>query len=147
MAGTENEKQNMKVLFLCTGNSARSQMAEALLRNIGRDRFEVFSAGLAPQGVHPLAVKVMKEIALDLSGQESKKVDQFLNQENIAYVITLCAQAESRCPIFPGANVHLHWPFEDPAAVQGSEEQKLAKFREIRDQIRAQIESWLNANI
>ncbi len=96
----KNEKS--AVLFLCTGNSARSQMAEALLRGIAGDRFEVFSAGLAPQGINPLAVRVMKEIGLDLSGQESKKIDQFLDQENIGYVITLCAQAESRCPIFPG---------------------------------------------
>ncbi len=136
------QPERVKVLFLCTGNSARSQMAEGMLRNLAGIRFEVFSAGLEPQGINPLAAKVMKEIGLDLSGHESKAIDQFLG-EHFAYVITVCSQAESRCPIFPGATIRLHWPFDDPAAVQGTEEQKLAKFREIRDQIQARIASWL----
>jgi arsenate reductase (thioredoxin) len=135
--------EKVKVLFLCTGNSARSQMAEAFLRTYAGDRFEVFSAGLEPQDIHPLTRKVMEEIDFDLSGQYSRDVVEFLGHAHFGYVITVCAQAESRCPIFPGASIRLHWPFEDPAAFQGTEEQKLNKFREIRDQIRLQIESWL----
>ena len=140
------ETEKVKVLFLCTGNSARSQMAEALLRKFAGDRFEVSSAGLEPQGVHPLATTVMKEIGFDLSGQLSKDVGQFLGQAHFSYVITLCAQAEDRCPIFPGATTRLHWPFEDPAGFEGTDKQKLNKFREIRDQIRVRIESWLGEN-
>ncbi len=121
-------------------------MAEAFLRKLAGDRFEVFSAGLEPQGVHPLATTVMKEIGFDLSGQQSKDVAEFLGRTHFGYVITVCAQAESRCPIFPGASIRLHWPFDDPAAIQGTEEQKLTKFREIRDQIRTRIESWLREN-
>ena len=132
-----------KVLFLCTGNSARSQMAEAFLRKYAGERFDVFSAGLEPQGINPFAGKVMEEIGLDLSGHYSKDVSEFLGTTHFGYVITLCDHAESRCPIFPGASIRLHWPFEDPAAFQGTEEQKLNKFREIRDQIRVRIESWL----
>ena len=131
-----------KGLFLCTGNSARSQMAEAFLRKYAGERFDVFSAGLEPQGINPFAGKVMEEISLDLSGHYSKDVTEFLGTTHFRYVITLCDHAESRCPIFPGASIRLHWPFEDPAVFQGTEEQKLNKFREIRDQIRARIESW-----
>ena len=132
-----------KVLFLCTGNSARSQMAEAFFRKYAGERFDVFSAGLEPQGINPFARKVMEEIGFDLSGHYSKDVSEFLGTTHFGYVITLCDHAESRCPIFPGASIRLHWPFEDPAAFQGTEEQKLNKFREIRDQIRTRIESWL----
>ncbi len=140
------ESEKAKVLFLCTGNSARSQMAEAFLRKYAGDRFEVFSAGLEPQGIHALATKVMEEIGVDLSDQRSKDVKQFLGQVHFGYVITVCAQAESRCPIFPGASIRQHWPFEDPAAFEGTDEQKLDKFREIRDQLRVRIESWLREN-
>jgi len=140
------QTEKLKVLFLCTGNSARSQMAEAFLRRYAGDRFEVFSAGLEPQGVHPLATRVMKEIGFDLSGQLSKDVAQFLGQAHFSYVITLCAQAEDRCPIFPGATTRLHWPFEDPAGFEGTDEQKLNKFRDIRDQIRTRIDAWLREN-
>jgi arsenate reductase (thioredoxin) len=132
-----------KVLFLCTGNSVRSQMAEAFLRKRAGDRFDVVSAGLEPQGINPVARKVMEEIGFDLSGQSSKDVSEFLGTTHFGYVITLCDNAESRCPIFPGASIRLHWPFEDPAAFQGTEEQKLNKFREIRDQIRTRTESWV----
>ncbi len=135
--------EKVKVMFLCTGNSARSQMAEAFLRKFAGDRVDVFSAGLEPQGINPFAVKVMEEIGFDLSIQNSKDVAQFLGHTHFGYVITLCAHAEDRCPIFPGASIRLHWPFEDPAAFLGTEEQKLNKFREIRDQIRVRIESWL----
>ena len=119
-------------------------MAEALLRKFAGDRFEIFSAGLEPQGIHPLATRVMKEIGIDLSGQQSKDVRHFLGHEHFGYVITVCAQAESRCPIFPGASIRLHWPFEDPAGFEGTDEQKLNKFREIRDLIHVRIESWLS---
>ena len=136
----------VRVLFLCPGNSARSQMAEAFLRKYAGDRFEVFSAGLEPQAINPFAGKVMEEIGFDLSGQHSIDVEQFLDHGPFGYVITVCAQAESRCPIFPGAGIRLHWPFEEPAAFQGTEEQKLNKFREIRDEIRVRIESWLREN-
>ncbi len=132
-----------KVLFLCTGNSARSQMAEALLRKYAGERFEVFSAGLEPQGINPFARKVMQEIGFDLNGHYSKDVSEFLGKTYFGYVITLCDNAESQCPIFPGASIRLHWPLEDPAGFQGSEEEKLNRFREIRDQIRERIESWM----
>ncbi len=140
------ETQKTKVLFLCTGNSARSQMVEAFLRKFAGDRFEVFSAGIDPQGIHPWATKVMEEMGFDLSGQQSKDVGQFLGHTHFGYVITVCAQAESRCPIFPGASIRLHWPLDDPATFQGTEEQQLMKFREIRDQIRTRIESWVRDN-
>lgn len=136
--------EKVKVLFLCTGNSARSQMAEAFLRKYAGDRFDVFSAGLEPHGINPFARKVMGEIGLDLSGHSSKDVTEFLGTTHFGYVITLCDHAESRCPIFPGASIRLHWPFEDPAAFQGQEEDKPNKFREIRDQLRVRIESWLS---
>ena len=136
--------EKVKVLFLCTGNSARSQMAEAFLRKYAGNRFDVFSAGLEPHGINPFARKVMGEIGLDLSGHSSKDVTEFLGTTHFGYVITLCDNAESRCPIFPGASIRLHWPFEDPAAFQGQEEDKPNKFREIRDQLRVRIESWLS---
>jgi len=137
------DMEKAKILFLCTGNSARSQMAEAFLRKYAGDRFDVFSAGLEPEPIKPLAAKVMEEIGFDLSGHYSKDVSEFLGTAHFGYVITLCDNAENRCPIFPGASIRLHWPFGDPAAFQGTEEQKLNKFREIRDQIRTRIESWL----
>jgi len=140
------EMEKVKVLFLCTGNSARSQIAEAFLRRYAGDRFEVFSAGLEPHGINRLAKKVMEEIGFDLSGHYSKEVSEFLGTTYFGYVITLCDNAESRCPIFPGASIRLHWPFEDPAVFQGTEEQELKKFREVRDQIRDRIESWLEEN-
>lgn len=138
------QTEKVKVLFLCTGNSARSQMAEALLRKFAGDRFEVFSAGLEPLGINLFARKAMNEIGFDLSGQHSKDVAQFLGHVHFGYVITLCAQAEDRCPIFPDATTRLHWSFEDPAGFEGTDEQKLNKFREIRDLVRVRIESWLN---
>jgi len=104
---------------------------------------DVFSAGLEPQGINPFAAKVMEEIGFDLSSHYSTDVSELLGTTFFNNVITLCDHAESRCPIFPGASIRLHWPFEDPAAFQGTEEQKLNKFREIRDQIRTRIEAWL----
>ena len=136
--------QKTRVLFLCTGNSCRSQMAEAFLRKYGGDLFEPHSAGLSPQPIHPLAVRVMEEVGLDIRSQRSKSVREYLGKMHFRYLITVCAQADRNCPTtFPGITARLFWPFEDPAQEQGSEEQKLAKFRQVRDQIEARIRAWM----
>jgi arsenate reductase len=129
------------VLFLCTGNSCRSQMAEALLRERAGDRFEAYSAGTEPKGVHPLTIQVLKEIGIDTSKLRSKN----LTELNITphHVITVCGNAESRCPTLPGVTDRQFWPFDDPPAFQGTDEEKLAKFRQVRDQIDQRIEQWL----
>ena len=131
-----------KVLFLCTGNSARSQMAEGYLRHIAGDEFEVMSAGIEPKGLNPLAVEVMKEVDIDISRQTSKDVREFLGQA-IPYVVTVCDNAKQRCPIFPRTYKFLHWSLEDPAEVTGSREEKLAVFRRVRDEIKQRIEQEL----
>ncbi len=123
-----------RVLVLCTGNSARSQMAEGLLRDMAGDRFEVFSAGTRPAGLNPLAVSAMREIGIDISRHHSKSVEEFSRQP-FDYVITVCDSAKESCPIFPGAVERLHYSFVDPAAAQGSDEERLAVFRRVRDQI------------
>jgi arsenate reductase (thioredoxin) len=128
-----------RVLFLCTGNSARSQMAEGYLRHAAGDRFEVLSAGIEPKGLNPLAVEAMREIGVDISSQRSKDVREFLGQ-SIPYVVTVCDNAKEHCPVFPGAYKRLHWGFEDPAAAAGPREEQLAVFRRVRDQIRAAID-------
>ena len=132
-----------KVLFLCTGNSARSQMAEAFLRKYAGDYFEVFSAGLEPKGLNPLTIQVMQEIGFDMSGHTSKDLIQFLGKTHFGYLITVCDHAEKNCPIFPGMGVRLHWSIEDPAAMEGTREEKLANFREIRDVIDEKVRLWL----
>jgi arsenate reductase len=133
-----------RVLFLCTGNTARSQMAEAFLREYGGDRFEAYSAGLEPSVIHPYTRRVMEEVGLDLGGQHSKDLADYMGKVHFGYLITVCADAEERCPsVFPRMSQRLHWPFEDPAAFEGSEEEKLAKFREVRDQIDRRIQEWL----
>jgi len=135
-----------RVLFLCTGNSARSQMAEAFLRHYAADEFEAHSAGLEPKGIHPLTVQVMREIGLDLSGQYSKSVTEYLGKMHFGYLVTLCSDAEERCPsVFPSVGQRIHWAFEDPAAFAGSAEARLDKFRQVRDQIDSQIRAWLEA--
>jgi len=135
-----------RVLFLCTGNSARSQMAEAFLRKNGSDQFEAFSAGLEPKGMNPMTVRVMSEVGIDVSSQRSKGVAEYLGRVLFQYLITVCDDAEKNCPtVWPGVNKRLHWSFEDPAAVEGSEEEKLAKFREIRNQIDEKVHEWLVA--
>jgi len=134
---------NPKVLFLCTGNSARSQMAEALLRKYAGDQFDVYSAGLEPRGINPYTVRAMNEIGVDLSGHRSKDVMEYLGRMNFGYVITVCDNAEANCPIFPFVTTRMHWSFEDPARFEGADEDKLAKFREVRDQIDERIRSWL----
>jgi arsenate reductase len=133
-----------KVLFLCTGNSARSQMAEAYLRRHARDRFEVHSAGLEPKGINPFTVRVMEEAGYDLSGQRAKDVTEYLGRDHFGYLITVCAHAEEHCPkTFLGVSERIHWPIEDPAAFEGSEEDTLARFRQARDEIAAHIDAWL----
>jgi arsenate reductase len=132
-----------RVLFLCTGNSARSIMAEALLRYYASDRFEVYSAGLDPKGINPYTIRAMNEIGLDVSGGRSKDVMEYLGQLHVSYVITVCSNAEERCPIFPFSTQRLYWPFEDPAAFQGTDDEKAAKFREVRDLIDERIRAWL----
>ena len=128
----------VRVLILCTGNSARSQMAEALLRARGKDHFEVYSAGVAPKGVHPLAVQVMAEMGIDISQARSKGVAEFLGRP-LDYVITVCDHANETCPVFPGAVTRLHHSFEDPAAATGDEAARLAVFRRVRDE----LDEWL----
>lgn len=127
-----------RVLFLCTGNSARSQMAEALLRHLAPGRFEVASAGTQPMGLHPLAVRAMAELDIDIASQRSKAVDEYLS-EPFDYVITLCDEASESCPTFPNARERLHMGFDDPARAIGSEEEKLAVFRRVRDEIRGAL--------
>ncbi len=132
-----------KVLFLCTHNSARSQMAEGLLREMAGDAFEAHSAGTEETSVRPLAVKVMREVGVDISGQESKTLDRYV-EESFEYVVTVCDDANEACPFFPGAARRLHWSLEDPsAAVEGSEEEKLAVYRGVRDGIRHRIEEGI----
>lgn len=132
-----------KVLFLCTGNSARSQMAEGFLRRYAGDRYDAYSAGLSPRPLNPLAIRVMDEAGIDISGQSSKGVREFLGREHFAYLITVCADAERECPIFPGVSLRVHWPFEDPAAVEGDEETRLAAFRRVRDQIDQSLRAFI----
>ncbi len=133
-----------RILFLCTGNSARSQMAEAFLRKYAGDRFEPHSAGLEPKGLNPLTAKVMEEVGIDVSGQTSKGVDTYLGKKLFQYLITVCDDADKNCPsVWPGVNQRMHWSFQDPAAVDGSDEEKMAKFREVRDLIEAKIKNWL----
>ena len=136
--------QRSRVLFLCTHNSARSQMAEGLLRQLAGDRFEVMSAGTEATHIRPLAIRAMDEIGIDISGQESKTLDRYLD-EPFDYVITVCDDANEACPFFPGAANRLHWSFEDPSRVEGSEEERLAVFRSVRDRIRERIEDDLVA--
>ena len=128
------------VLILCTGNSARSQMAEGLLRHDGGDRFTVESAGTRPSKVRPEAVAAMREIGIDIGGHRSKHVDEFTGRE-FDYVLTVCDHAREVCPIFPAATVKLHRSFDDPAAVEGTEEERLAAFRRVRDEIREYLKS------
>jgi arsenate reductase len=134
-----------KILFLCTTNSARSQMAEAFLKKYGRDRFEAYSAGLEPKGIHPYTEQVMEEIGIPLAGQYSKSFREYMGKVHFAYLITVCAEAEKNCPTtFPGIGQRLHWSFEDPAAFEGSDEEKMEKFRRIRDEIAARVKEWLH---
>src|SRR5689334_10736237 len=131
-----------RILFLCTHNSARSQMAEGLLRALAGDRFEALSAGTEATYVRPLAIQAMAELGIDISGQQSKILDRYLN-ERLDKVITVCDTAAEACPVFPGAAQRLHWSFEDPSKATGSEDEQLAVYRRVRDGIRAKIEEEL----
>lgn len=133
-----------RVLFLCTGNSARSQMAEAFLRKYAGDRFEAHSAGLKPAGVNPFTIQVLQEVGIDISDQSSKGVDAYLGKVLFQYLVTVCDDADKNCPtVWPGVNQRMHWSFEDPAAFEGTDDEKLAKFRQIRDLIEEKIKLWL----
>lgn len=131
-----------RVLFICTHNSARSQMAEGLLRHLAGDRFDVFSAGTEATEVRPLAMKAMDEIGIDIASQYSKTLERYLH-EPFDMVITVCDAADEACPIFPGAVQRRHWSFEDPSKARGSEDEQLVVYRRIRDEIRSRIESEL----
>jgi arsenate reductase len=131
-----------RVLFLCTHNSARSQMAEGLLRHLGAGRFRAFSAGTEAARVRPLAIRIMAEIGIDIAGQESKTLQRYLGEPFDA-VITVCDDANETCPIFPGARRRLHWSFPDPSRAVGTEEEQLATYRAVRDAIRSRIEHEL----
>jgi arsenate reductase len=132
-----------RVLILCTGNSARSQMAEGLLRHDAGDRFEVFSAGTKPSHVRPEAIDVMRELDIDISGQRSKNVNEFIGQ-SFDYVLTVCDYAKESCPIFPGKTITIHRNFEDPAALQGAETERLALFRRVHEEMRQYLRAFPN---
>jgi arsenate reductase len=136
--------EKIKVLFLCTGNSCRSQIAQAWLHELGGEKFEVYSAGLEPHGVNPCTITVMEETGYDMSSHRSKHLDEYMGKIDFDFLITVCGNADERCPFFPGMGTRLHWPFEDPAAFQGPEDEKLAFFRRVRDQIKERIQSWLD---
>lgn len=133
-----------RVLILCTGNSARSQMAEGLLRHLGGDRFDVVSAGVAPTQLRPEAITTMREIGIDISHHHSKSVDEFGGQQ-FDYVITVCDHANEQCPLFPGNVERIHWSFDDPAKASGDEEARLAAFRRVRDEILYQLRVFIEA--
>lgn len=133
----------VRILVLCTHNSARSQMAEALLRSYGNGRFLVHSAGTEATRVNPLAVEAMRELGMDISGARSKHLDEFMEQE-FEYVITVCDSAAESCPMFPGRAERIHWSFPDPSAAKGSDEERLETFRTVRDDIAQQIHKWVN---
>jgi arsenate reductase (thioredoxin) len=134
----------LRVLFLCTHNSARSQMAEGFLRALAGDRFEVASAGTHATRVHPLAIRAMADVGIDLGGHVSKIVDELVTQR-WDFVITVCDAANEACPVFPTKTSRVHWSFEDPAQARGSDDQRLAVFRRIRDQIKRRITDWIRA--
>ncbi|MDT8385804.1 MAG: arsenate reductase ArsC [Gammaproteobacteria bacterium] len=132
----------LRVLFLCTGNSCRSQMAEALLRHFGGEDFAVYSAGTDPKPIHPLTRQIMAEIDLDLSNHRSKDLQEFLGQ-SFDYVITVCDRARDNCPTFPGDNERIHWGFEDPAAAPGDVNAQRLIFRRVRNEINERVRVWV----
>lgn len=133
------------VLFLCTGNSARSQMAEAILKHLAGDRFDVYSAGLDPRPIHPLTIEVMREAGVEMTGQYPKSVSEFLGKVAIRYPIAVCAAAEKQCPrVWPFGGTMVGWAIDDPAAVKGSDQSRLDAFREARETVRNRIEGWLS---
>src|SRR4026207_2001207 len=139
-----SSKRPQRVLILCTGNSARSQIAEGLLRHDGGDGFAVESAGLEPSFVRPEAIEAMRELGIEISGQHSKSLDQFIAQF-FDYVITVCDNANQNCPIFPGAKGRIHWSVEDPAAVNGTQETRMKAFRDARDDLRRRLAQFIES--
>ena len=141
------EPTKRRVLFLCTGNAARSQMAEGLLRARADDHFDAFSAGTAPRdAVHPLALRAMADGGIDIAGQCPKPLDQFLGQD-FDFVITVCDRARDACPTFPGDPKQIHWAFEDPAAATGTEAERYRIFRRVRDAILHRVRLFVNAQV
>ncbi len=136
----KSQEKRLRVLFLCTGNSCRSQMAEGWARHLKSEQIEAFSAGIEPKGVNPRAIQVMKEVGVDISGQRSKHVRELLDQP-FDYVVTLCGGAREACPVFPSNAKLRHVRFEDPAAATGTDEEILSVFRKVRDQIRGLVET------
>jgi len=137
-------ERKARVLILCTGNSARSQMAEGLLRFLGGTRYEVFSAGTKPSGVNPLAIEAMRESGIDISAQRSKSIAE-LTGDTFQTVITVCDNAAAECPVFPGVPDRVHWSLPDPAAVSGTREEKLAVFRRVRDELASRIRLFVGS--
>ena len=131
-----------RILVLCTHNSSRSQMAEGFVRQMAGDRVEVESAGTEATRVHPLAIRAMQEVGIDLGGHSSKTLDRFLS-EPWDYVLTVCDSASERCPLFPGRAERVHWSFEDPSKARGTEDEQLAVFRRVRDEIASTLGAWL----
>ena len=136
------DRPALRVLVICTGNSCRSQMAEGFLRHYGDSSLDIRSAGIAPIGVDERATAVMGELGIDISGQTSNFLKEYV-REKFDFVITVCDSAAERCPTFPGETIRLHWPFEDPYFAEGTREQELARFREVRDKIGSKVQSWL----
>ncbi len=132
-----------KVLFLSSANSVRSQMAEAFVRTLAGDAFEAFSAGTAPRDVHPLAIAAMAELGIDIAEQRPKSVQEFMGKARFEFLITVCDRAEKECPMFPGVGAREYWPLEDPEKTDGSPEERLAAFRDVRDAIEARVRRWL----
>lgn len=142
--GRRHDRNKPAVLFLCTNNAARSQMAEALLKKRAAEQFEAYSAGTEPKAIHPLTIRAMSEVGIDLHGHQSKHLRQFLGRLPVRYAIVVCQKVEAKCPLtWPGALNRLAWPVEDPAACDGSEEERLQMFRAVRDQIDRRIADWL----
>ncbi len=137
--------EKTKVLFLCTGNTARSQMAEALLNSLGGRYYSAYSAGLEPAGINPYTIFVMREKGYDLSGHYSKSLSTYLGKKHFGYLITLCADAEEKCPVFPGMGLRIYWPFPDPTAITGNKQEVLAVFRDVRNGIELKIREWLES--
>jgi len=135
----------IRVLFLCVGNACRSQMAEAILRHEGGERFDAHSAGAIPSGVWPMTLRALAEIGIDASRQQSKHWSVYLEAPPFDYVITLCDPLAHECPVFPGAGRRLHWPFDDPAEAAGSDEEQMAVFRRVRDEIAGQIQRFIRS--
>jgi arsenate reductase len=139
---SDTGRPRIRVLFVCTGNSARSIMAEALLRHHGGDRFEVHSAGTEPKGINPLTMQTLDAAGIDASWARSKSVSEFLGQ-SFDYVITVCDQARQSCPVFPGVHATIHWGYEDPAAAEGTNRQRLAVFRQVFIQLGERIQLFI----